>query len=105
MSESETDSSSDEEQFFEIITKGAKLAEIYTDLYLIKAPPRTSIQTGMGWLAETMNTPGECHKMLRMNKEIFLDLHDVLVERYGLQPSKHMNTEVWAATIQTYEYL
>jgi hypothetical protein len=27
-----------------------------------------------------------------MNSEIFLDLHDVLVERYGLQPSKHMNT-------------
>jgi hypothetical protein len=27
-----------------------------------------------------------------MNNEIFLDLHDVLVERYGLQPSKHMNT-------------
>jgi hypothetical protein len=30
--------------------------------------------------------------MLRINNEIFLDLHDVLVERYGLQPSKHMNT-------------
>jgi hypothetical protein len=30
--------------------------------------------------------------MLRMNNEIFLDLHDVLVERYRLQPSKHMNT-------------
>jgi hypothetical protein len=30
--------------------------------------------------------------MLRVNKEIFLDLHDVLLERYGLQPSKHMST-------------
>jgi hypothetical protein len=77
---------------FEIIHKGAKLAEIYTDLYLVKNPRRTSIQIGMGWLEETMRTPGECHKMLRMNNEIFLDLHDVLVERYGLQPSKHMNT-------------
>jgi hypothetical protein len=27
-----------------------------------------------------------------MNKEIFLDLHDMLVERYGLQPSKRMST-------------
>jgi hypothetical protein len=93
MSQSESDSSSDDgDQFFDIITKGAKLAEIYCDLYLHKAPPRVSIQTGIGWLQETMNTPGECHKMLRMNKEIFIDLHDVLVERYGLQPSKHMNT-------------
>jgi hypothetical protein len=39
-----------------------------------------------------MRTPGECHKMLWMNDEIFLDLHDVFVERYGLQPSKHMST-------------
>jgi hypothetical protein len=93
MSESESDSSSDDgDQFLDIITKGAKLAEIYCDLYLHKAPPRVSIQTGIGWLQETLNTPGECHKMLRMNTEIFIDLHDVLVERYGLQPSKHMNT-------------
>ena len=27
-----------------------------------------------------------------MNNDIFLDLHDVLVDRYGLKPSKHMNT-------------
>jgi hypothetical protein len=27
-----------------------------------------------------------------MNEVIFYDLHDVLVERYGLKPSKHMNT-------------
>jgi hypothetical protein len=70
--------------FFEIITKGAKVAEIYTDLYLCKAPTRTSIQSGIEWLQETMRTPGKCHKLLQMNNEIFLDLHDVLVERYGL---------------------
>jgi hypothetical protein len=36
--------------------------------------------------------PGECHKQLRMSTEIFMDLHDLLVSRYGLQPSMHMNT-------------
>jgi hypothetical protein len=92
MSASDTDSSSDGEQVFELIHKGSKLAEIYTDLYLLKNTTRTSIQTGMGWLEETMRTPGECHKILQMNSEIFLYLHDVLVERYELQPSKHMNT-------------
>jgi hypothetical protein len=35
---------------------------------------------------------GECHKQLRMSTEIFMDLHDLLVSRYGLQPSMHMNT-------------
>ena len=84
--------SDDDEHFFKLVHDGAKLANIYSDLYLNKAKTRTSILTGMGWLNETLNTPGECHKILRMNTEIFLDLHDVLVERYGLQPSKHMNT-------------
>ncbi len=38
---SDTDSSSDDgDHFFEIITKGAKLAQIYSDLYLIKGPPK-----------------------------------------------------------------
>jgi hypothetical protein len=36
MSQSESNSSNDGEQFFEIIRKRAKLAEIYTDLYLCK---------------------------------------------------------------------
>jgi hypothetical protein len=70
MFESESDSSSVGEQFFEIISKGAKLAEIYTNLYLCRQSTRTSIQSGMGWLQETMMTPGECHKMLQMNNEI-----------------------------------
>jgi hypothetical protein len=39
-----------------------------------------------------MTTPGECHRQLRMSNEVFLDLHDVLVQRYGLQPSIHMDT-------------
>jgi hypothetical protein len=59
---------------------------------LLKNLTRTSIQTGMGWLEETTRTPGECHKMLQMNNEIFLNLHNVLVERCELQPSKHMST-------------
>ena len=51
MPKSESDNSSDDgDQFFNIITKGAKLAEIYCDLYLHKAPPRVSIQTGIGWI-------------------------------------------------------
>jgi hypothetical protein len=37
-------------------------------------------------------TPGECHTQLHMNTEIFMDLHDLLVSRYGLQASMHMNT-------------
>lgn len=93
MDGSESDDSSEDGEFFlKLIQSGAKLAEAYVGLYMDKAPPRTSQLSGMGWLMETVNTPGECHKMLRMNEHIFFDLHDVLVERYGLKPSKHMTT-------------
>jgi hypothetical protein len=71
---------------------GAEIAQIYVDLYLAKSPPRTSGVSDTGWLLETMNTRGECYRQLRMSNEIFLDLHTVLVERYGMQFSMHMST-------------
>jgi hypothetical protein len=86
------DSSDDDEHFFSIIQGGAKLAETYVNIYMDKAPPRTSQLSGMGWVSETLNTLGESHRMFRMNEFIFMDLHDVLVSRYGLKPSKFMNT-------------
>ncbi|XP_021311570.1 uncharacterized protein LOC110433541 [Sorghum bicolor] len=61
-------------------------------LYMDKAAPRISQLSGMGWVTETINTPGECHRMFRMNERIFLDLHDKLTIRYGLKPSKFINT-------------
>jgi hypothetical protein len=43
MSTSESDDSSDDdEQFFSLIQGGAKLAEAYVNIYMDKAPPRTS---------------------------------------------------------------
>ena len=78
--------------FFKIVLSGAMLAQIYCDMYLDKNPPRTSTTSGMGWLLETLNTPGECHTQLRMSNEIFEDLLGLLVERYGLKASYHMST-------------
>jgi hypothetical protein len=92
MSVGESDESSDDDQFYYLIQGGAKLAEAYVRIYMDMAPPRTSRLNGMGWVTETLNTLGECHTMLWMNKDIFLDLHDVLVDRYGLKTSKHVNT-------------
>jgi hypothetical protein len=92
MSSSESDDSSDDEHFFSFIQTGGKLVQAYVSIYMDKAPPRTSQLSGMGWVTETLDTPGECHTMLRLNKYIFLDLHDKLVGSYGLKPSKFMNT-------------
>ena len=90
--ESEDSTESESEEFCKLVNSAAQITQIYVDMYLDKNPPRTSILSGMGWLLETLRTPGECHTQLRMNTEIFLDLHDLLVARYELKPSLHMNT-------------
>jgi hypothetical protein len=41
---------------------------------------------------ETLKTPGESHKMFRMNAELFYKLHDLLVSSYGLESTLHMNS-------------
>lgn len=92
-SESDSDDSNDDsEVFWKLVLGAAEIAQIYVDLYLAKNPPRTSGVSGTGWLLETIRTRGECQRQLHMSNEIFLDLHAVLVERYGLQSSMHMST-------------
>jgi hypothetical protein len=71
----------------------SEIALMYTDIYLAKNPPRTSTLSSMGWLLEILHTPGECHRQLRMSIEIFMNLHDLLVHRYGLESSMHMDTK------------
>jgi hypothetical protein len=41
---------------------------------------------------EKLNTPGESHKQFRMNAQLFYMLHDVLVDKYGLQSTIHMSS-------------
>ena len=65
----------------------ANIAALYSDTYLDKANPRTSILSGMGWLRETLATPGETYRMLRVNNHTFFDLHDLLVSKYNLTTS------------------
>jgi hypothetical protein len=79
MTRSESDESSDDGDFLDLVLKCAKLVDTYVDMYMDKAPPRTYQLSGMGWLIETINTPGECHRMLRMNNNFLFGLHDVLV--------------------------
>lgn len=40
---------------------------------------RTSQLGGYGWVMETLNTHGEAYKMIQMNENIFIILHDLLV--------------------------
>jgi hypothetical protein len=86
------DTDEDTKVFMHICLAGTKIPTTYIDMYVDKNPTRTSTLSGMGWLNETLNTPGECHSQLRMCTEIFMDLHDILVQRYDLQASLHVST-------------
>jgi hypothetical protein len=91
-SDGSEESEDDADEFWNLVLGGAKVAERYVELYLDKNPPRIAEQSGMSWVLYCLRTPGECHTQLRMSTEIFLDLHNLLVSRYGLEPSMHMNT-------------
>jgi hypothetical protein len=104
MSSDSEDGSSDEEYEFDLLamelfetavgnfSTTRRIAKNYYSLYLNKAEPRTSRLSGMGWVQETLATPGECYKMLRMNGHTFVALHDRLVSKYKLEPTMHMHT-------------
>jgi hypothetical protein len=78
--------------FRNLVLGVVQVAQKYVDMYIDKNPPRIANTSDYGWLLETLKTLDECHKQLHMSTEIFIDLHDLLVSRYGLQPSMHMNT-------------
>jgi hypothetical protein len=73
MYESDSDSSEDgSDEFWSIVLGGAQVAQKYVELYVDKNPSRIANTSGMGWLLETLKTPGECHRQLRMSTEIFI---------------------------------
>jgi hypothetical protein len=74
------------------LASAVTVVEKYHTTYLDKNEPRTSILSGMGWVKETLRTPGESHRMFRMNSTMFHNLHDLLVSTYGLKSTTHMST-------------
>src|SRR6266540_7318543 len=72
-SDDSDDSSDESKHFWNLVVAGVQIVQNYSDLYLCKNPPRTSNLSGMGWLQETLRTPGECHSQLRMSTEMFID--------------------------------
>jgi hypothetical protein len=75
-----------------LLSNAANIVQKYSTNWLLKAEPRTSILSGFGWLQEIVDTPGETYRMLRMSARVFFDLHDLLVERYGLTHSPFVSS-------------
>jgi hypothetical protein len=60
--------------------------------YVDKNEAITLAQSGFGWTLEMLNTPGQSHNMFRMDASSFYMLHNLLVNKYGLESSLHMNS-------------
>lgn len=63
------------------------LGAYYFDSYMNKAPARQPEMTGFAWVMRTLNNPKSCFNMYRMSRELFDQLHCLLVESYGLKSS------------------
>jgi hypothetical protein len=64
----------------------------YFMTYHDKHVRRTPFHSGHGWTMEKLSTPGESYKQFQMNTHLFYMLHDLLVDKYGLQSSIHMSS-------------
>jgi hypothetical protein len=54
-------------------------------IYVDKNEAITLAQSGFGWTLEMHNTPGQSHNMFRMDASLFRMLHNLLVNKYGLE--------------------
>jgi hypothetical protein len=80
-----------------ILSRRRKIAIIlalYTHLYFLKTPVRTSIRTGEIFTNEILNAhPRRVHEVLRMPITTFLDLRDWLEDRHLLRSSRGVTVE------------
>ncbi|XP_072147247.1 uncharacterized protein [Setaria viridis] len=65
---------------------------MYYESYIHKAPRRVATVTGIEWVNETLSNTTSCYNMFRMSCPLFHQLHDLLVDSYGLRGTRDMST-------------
>ena len=76
-----------------LVTLGAALCIQYHIKFLMKQKVRPSLCSGWQYVIETLNTPGESYSMFRMEPIVLLKLAKLLVNNYGLHPTRAMRAE------------
>ncbi|XP_004964672.1 uncharacterized protein LOC101786969 [Setaria italica] len=74
------------------IAMAAVMIGTYYDTYMDKAPHRVPTVSGIEWVHETLCSRTACYNMFRMSSVLFYQLHDLLVENYGLRATRGMTT-------------
>ena len=60
------------------------------DTYINKAEYRIATESGYEWVMKTLGNTTSCYNMFRMSQDLFLRLHSLLVESYGLKSTRRM---------------
>nr|XP_034591814.1 protein ALP1-like [Setaria viridis] len=74
------------------IIQAAILMGTYCEKYMDKAPRRVPTVPGIDWVHKTLSNRTSCYNMFRMSSLMFHQLHDLLVEMYGLSPTRGVST-------------
>ena len=59
----------------------------HIDKHLSRSKYRQPTITGLEWVRSKLENRNACYNMFRMSPDMFLRLHDLLVESYGLKSS------------------
>ncbi|WVZ69578.1 hypothetical protein U9M48_018346 [Paspalum notatum var. saurae] len=73
----------------------------YYETFMLKSHRRQPQLSGHEWVMATLNDTTACFNMFRMRRELFHDLHDLLVTKYGLtSTNKMMSVEALAMQVE-----
>jgi hypothetical protein len=76
----------------EIVSAVCKLNVSHYAKYMNKTPYRVPALSGYDWTIRTLDSKTQCYRMLRMHRNMFDNLHNLLLERYGLTPTRKMTS-------------
>jgi hypothetical protein len=76
----------------QIISVVCKLGMSHYGKYLNKSPYRVPPLSGYEWTIRTLGSRRQCYNMFRMHRDVFDSLHNILLERYGLKPTRKITS-------------
>ena len=75
-----------------MVAKACLLGMYYYKTYCNKAEHRVLLETGYQWVMRRLGSQTYCYKNFRMHRIVFEQLHNVLVQSYGLKSSRKMTS-------------
>jgi hypothetical protein len=76
----------------QIVSEVCKLGMSHYAKYINKTPYRVPALSGYDWTIRTLGSKTRCYRMFRMHRNVFDNLHNLLLQRYELSPTRKMTS-------------